>query len=261
MSQAAADGNMVETCWRDESIVGDSNCATATPSAKASGAIFGLSDIACDRNPPIYIAQRSQRTPVCPCPTWKRVMDIAGSLLGLAILWPLLLLVALLIKCVSRGPVLFAQRRYGLGGRPFTVWKFRTMEMSEAPLRHLSYVADLMQNGQPLKKLDDELEIIAGGRLLRQLGIDELPQLINVLRGEMSLVGPRPDVMSPTNFGHWQRRRFDVLPGITGLWQVSGKNSTTFSTMMRLDAAYIRRRNIWLDVAILLRTIPAVVRN
>ena len=188
-------------------------------------------------------------------------MDITGSLLGLAVLWPLFLLVALLIKCVSRGPVFFRQRRYGVGGRPFNVWKFRTMEISQTPVRHLSYVADLIQNGQPMKKLDDELEIIHGGRILRQLGIDELPQLINVLKGEMSLVGPRPDVMAPTNFRHWRRRRFDVLPGITGLWQVSGKNRTTFSTMMRLDVAYIRRRSFWLDVAILLRTVRAIVRN
>jgi lipopolysaccharide/colanic/teichoic acid biosynthesis glycosyltransferase len=188
-------------------------------------------------------------------------MDIAGSLLGLAILWPLFVLVALLIKCVSRGPVFFRQRRYGLCGRPFTVWKFRTMETTHAPVRHLTYVADLMHNGQPLRKLDDELEIIPGGRILRRIGIDELPQLINVLKGEMSLVGPRPDVMPPSSFRHWRRRRFDVLPGITGLWQVSGKNRTTFATMMRLDMAYIRRRNFWLDVAILLRTFLAVVRG
>jgi len=135
------------------------------------------------------------------------------------------------------------------------------MEASHAPARHLEYHADLMNNGRPLKKIDYEFEIIPGGHWLRRYGVDELPQLFNVLRGEMSLVGPRPDVMPPSSFRGWRRRRFDVLPGITGLWQVSGKNNTTFRTMMRLDMAYIRRRSFWLDVAILLRTVNAVLRN
>lgn len=261
MSQEAMDSNMAAQCWPDESARVETDCVTAMLNADALGRPFSPSDAAFDFGRTLSIGQHSRRTAVCPCPTWKRVMDIGGSLLGLAILWPLFLLVALFIKCVSRGPVFFGQRRYGLRGRPFTVWKFRTMETNETPVRHLTYVADLMHNGQPLKKLDHELQIIAGGAILRQLGIDELPQLINVLKGEMSLVGPRPDVMPPARFRHWRKRRFDVLPGITGLWQVSGKNRTTFATMMRLDMAYIRRRNFWLDVAILLRTIPAVVRN
>lgn len=253
--------NTVAPGWGDGSISGEPSVATGPPNAVALNTTSRQSNVAGDGGQPFSGVHRSYRTPVCPCPKWKRWMDIAGSLLGLATLWPVFLMVAIFTKCVSRGPVFFRQRRYGVGGRPFVVRKFRTMEVSHVPARHLTYVAALMQNGQPLKKLDHEFEIIRGGRILRQLGIDELPQLINVLKGEMSLVGPRPDVMPPSSFRQWRRRRFEVLPGITGLWQVSGKNRTTFATMMRLDMAYIRRRSFWLDVAILLRTVLAVVRN
>jgi lipopolysaccharide/colanic/teichoic acid biosynthesis glycosyltransferase len=189
-------------------------------------------------------------------------MDIAGSLAGLVVLAPLLLIVASYIKCASRGPVFFRQRRYGLAGRPFTMWKFRTIETNQSHEdQQQSHVADLMQNGRPLEKRDLSSCTIPGGAVLRRFGIDELPQLINVLRGEMSLVGPRPDVLPLGKYQAWQRRRFDVEPGITGLWQVSGKNLTTFTTMIRLDIAYVRRRSFWLDVSILLRTITTVLRN
>lgn len=186
-------------------------------------------------------------------------MDIVGASTGLVVLSPLLLLVALWINCTSRGPVFFRHRRYGLAGRPFQVWKFRSMETNDAPERHQTHVSDLMASDRPLTKLDGELRLIRGGRLIRQLGLDELPQLINVLVGEMSLVGPRPDVVPLEQYQLWQRRRFDVLPGITGLWQVSGKNETTFSTMMQLDRDYVHRRSMMLDLLILLKTIPAVV--
>jgi lipopolysaccharide/colanic/teichoic acid biosynthesis glycosyltransferase len=189
-------------------------------------------------------------------------MDIVGATAGLALLSPLLLIVAGYIKCVSRGPVFFRQQRYGLAGKPFTLWKFRTIETSQSHEdRQQSHVAELMNNGKPLQKRDLSAGIIPGGAVLRRFGIDELPQLINVLRGEMSLVGPRPDVLPLADYLAWQRRRFDVEPGITGLWQVSGKNLTTFTTMIRLDIAYVRRRSFWLDVNILLRTIGAVLRD
>jgi lipopolysaccharide/colanic/teichoic acid biosynthesis glycosyltransferase len=188
-------------------------------------------------------------------------MDLAGAIAGLVILWPVFLAVAVLIKCVSPGPVFFRQRRFGAGGRPFILWKFRTIEINEASARHRSHVSELMGSNQPLKKRDYELAIIRGGRFLRKFGLDELPQLINVLKGEMSLVGPRPDVVPLRNYQVWQRRRFNVVPGITGLWQVCGKNHTTFSTMMRMDILYVRRRSFCLDVFILLRTLPAVVRS
>jgi lipopolysaccharide/colanic/teichoic acid biosynthesis glycosyltransferase len=188
-------------------------------------------------------------------------MDLTGALAALVLLWPVFACVAAFIKCVSSGPVFFRQRRFGAGGRPFVLWKFRTVEINESSERHRSHVSELMGSNRPLKKRDYELALIPGGRLLRKFGLDELPQLINVLKGEMSLVGPRPDVVPLRNYQAWQQRRFEVVPGITGLWQVCGKNRTTFATMMRMDILYVRRRSFWLDLVILLRTIPAVVRN
>lgn len=198
---------------------------------------------------------------VNPCPAWKRAMDIVGALAALALLSPLLLAVAAMIKCVSRGPVLFRQRRYGVGGRPFMIWKFRTVRADETLECHQSHVLNLMQSDRPFEKRDRELAVIPGGAALRKLGLDELPQLVNVLRGEMSLVGPRPDVLPYESYLSWQRDRFNVLPGITGLWQVSGKNRTTFTTMIQLDIAYIRRRSLLLDLLILVRTIPAMLSS
>lgn len=197
--------------------------------------------------------------PIVPCPAWKRAMDLTGAVMGLIVLSPLMLLVAAWIKCVSRGPVFFRHRRYGLAGRPFMVWKFRSMEALDSVEQHKSHVSNLMVNDLKMAKIDRDMKIIRGGRLIRQFGLDELPQLFNVLVGEMSLVGPRPDVVPADQYHGWQQRRFDVLPGITGLWQVSGKNQTTFSMMMRLDADYVVRRSLMLDVQILLMTIPAVV--
>lgn len=195
------------------------------------------------------------------CPPWKRAIDVAGAVLVLILLSPLLLGIAAMVKCVSRGPVFFRQRRIGVGGRPFTLWKFRTIEVSDAPAVHLAHISQLMTTNRPLIKVDQRLAVIPGGRVLRALGLDELPQLWNVLRGEMSLVGPRPDVIPYDNYEPWQRTRFDVLPGITGLWQVSGKNHTTFAEMMALDSEYVRRRSLLLDVTILAKTIPTVLRG
>lgn len=198
------------------------------------------------------------RSEVSACPMWKRVIDVVGALIALVLLSPLLFAVAVFIKCVSPGPVLYRQLRYGLGGQPFKVWKFRTIEVNDEVHQHQSHVADLMNSNRPLQKRDHTLDVIPGGSIFRNFGIDELPQLINVLIGEMSLVGPRPDVVPFEQYDGWHRRRFDVLPGITGLWQVSGKNQTTFSEMMCLDVAYVRRRSLWLDVRIMLLTIPAL---
>ena len=236
---------------------GSANCMT--PVGAHSTSLSSL--VAGPSQPSIPCASGRRIVPVSPCPRWKRTMDIAGAGLGLIILTPLLLAIALWIKCLSRGPVFFRQQRYGLAGRPFVIWKFRTLETHDAPDRHHSYVSSLMNSNSPLVKRDKELKVIRGGWLLRKLGLDELPQLLNVLNGEMSLVGPRPDIIPLDQYRTWQRRRFDVLPGITGLWQVSGKNGTTFSGMIKLDILYVRRRSVWFDLAILLWTIPAVVRS
>ena len=188
-------------------------------------------------------------------------MDLVGASFALVVLSPWMLAIALWIKCVSRGPIFFCQQRTGLAGQAFIIWKFRTLEVQCAADRQASYIAGLMQSNSPLVNRDHELPVIRGGSILRKFGVDELPQLINVLLGEMSLVGPRPDVLPFDQYRNWQRRRFDVLPGITGLWQVSGKNKTTFTRMMKLDILYVHRRSAWLDLAILLKTIPAVLRS
>ncbi|NIT60128.1 MAG: sugar transferase [Aliifodinibius sp.] len=195
-------------------------------------------------------------------PAWKRVMDIVGSLLGLTLLAPLLLLIAIVIKVVSPGPVFYMQTRIGYLGKAFTLWKFRTMKLDADSLEHQQHLSNLINFEQPMTKLDvnDDPRIIPLGNLLRLSGLDELPQLINVLRGEMSLVGPRPCLpYEAREYRLWQTRRFDAVPGITGLWQVSGKNRTTFKEMMRLDITYARRRSFWLDIKIMLRTIPAII--
>jgi lipopolysaccharide/colanic/teichoic acid biosynthesis glycosyltransferase len=186
------------------------------------------------------------------------VLGAALLLLGLT---PVLLTVAAYVKCTSRGPMLFRQRRFGLGGRSFRIWKFRTMRSSVDTQAHGQYVRDLMTSGQAMNKLCVPQGLIPGGSLLRATGIDELPQLVNVLLGQMSLVGPRPDVIPISEYQEHQRLRFQVLPGITGLWQVSGKNRTTFEQMIELDVQYARRCSFWLDAKIILRTIPAVFRQ
>jgi lipopolysaccharide/colanic/teichoic acid biosynthesis glycosyltransferase len=197
-------------------------------------------------------------------PLWKRATDIAGSVLALILLSPLLLAVPILIKIVSPGPVLFRQDRVGYRGKVFTIWKFRTMHVNADPTPHRDYVQGLINNENIMTKLDHgkDRRIIPFGNLLRATGIDELPQLINVFLGDMSLVGPRPCLSYEVQeYSPWQMRRFDAVPGLTGLWQVSGKNRTTFKEMMRLDIGYAKKRAFRLDMIIFLKTIPAIVRQ
>jgi exopolysaccharide biosynthesis polyprenyl glycosylphosphotransferase len=191
----------------------------------------------------------------------KRVLDITLSVLVLLLLAPLLLLVAVLIKMTSEGPVFFTQDRLGLNKRRFKICKFRTMvvdaEQKQAALEHLNE-----QQG-PVFKIQADPRITPIGRLLRKTSIDEVPQLFNVLRGEMSLVGPRPlPVRDYEGFDQdWHRRRFSVRPGITCLWQISGRNSIGFDKWMELDMRYIDEWSLWLDFRILAGTIPAVLKG
>lgn len=196
--------------------------------------------------------------PVLP---WKRMLDILGALAGLILLSPLFLLLSIFIKAVSPGPVFFKQKRVGYMGRTFTLWKFRTMKVDNETTTHRQHVCNLINGDDPMRKLDEKKDprIIPLGRVLRRSCLDELPQLINVLRGDMSLVGPRPCLPYEAREYHlWQKRRFDTIPGMTGLWQVSGKNRTTFKEMIRLDIAYVMRRSPWLDGKIILKTIPVI---
>lgn len=194
-------------------------------------------------------------------PFWKRALDILGALCGLIVLSPLFLAVALIIKSVSPGPAFFRQERVGYLGKPFILWKFRTMKVRADCEDHKNHMSDLINNGKPMTKLDDcNPQIIPlFGRLLRKSCIDELPQLINVLRGEMSLVGPRPCL--PYEFQEyllWHKRRVFTVPGMTGLWQVSGKNHITFTEMVRSDIAYERQSSLWLDLLIVCKTLNVI---
>ena len=199
-------------------------------------------------------------------PLWKRAMDVVGALFGLIVLSPILLLVALIIKTVSSGPVFFKQQRIGCGGKTFTMLKFRTMQFGTDTSTHKNHVKQLINganNGDsknPMIKLDDHPHIILFGKILRKMCIDELPQLINVLLGEMSLVGPRPPLTYEVEeYLQWNYARFDAVPGMTGLWQVSGKNRLTFTEMMQLDIRYSRKISLWLDIKILLKTPLSII--
>lgn len=200
---------------------------------------------------------------VNPVPLWKRGMDVCGATLALLLSSPIFLILAVYIKLVSPGPIFFTQERIGYKGRPFTFLKFRTMRPGNHQGDHSRYLKELIHSERPMEKLDEvgDRRIIPGGRIVRKACIDELPQFVNVLRGEMSLVGPRPCLpYEADEFRRWHANRFNVLPGITGPWQVGGKNKLTFTQMVRLDVAYCRKLSLWRDVRILLFTPLAILR-
>jgi exopolysaccharide production protein ExoY len=195
-------------------------------------------------------------------PRWKRALDLTCIILTLPLMLPVGLLIALLIKIVSKGPVLFQQERIGYRGQSFMCLKFRTMAVGADSLVHRTHLKGLIGSNSPMTKMDlqGDGRLIPFGLLLRSTGLDELPQVINVVRGEMSLVGPRPCMRYEfEQYRPWQKERFNALPGLTGLWQVSGKNRTTFDEMMNLDIRYTRSQSMGLDVKIILRTIPALI--
>lgn len=197
-------------------------------------------------------------------PRWKRVLDVTGALTACVVFAPAILFAACLIRLTSPGPILFLQERVGYMGRKFTIIKFRTMHASVETAAHKVHVVSLIQQdsnssshieARPMTKLANDTRIIPGGNFLRKSHIDELPQLWNVLRGEMSLVGPRPPIEYEVEaYSQWHTARFDAVPGMTGLWQVSGKNDTTFRDMVRFDIRYARERSLMLDIRILFST-------
>jgi lipopolysaccharide/colanic/teichoic acid biosynthesis glycosyltransferase len=193
---------------------------------------------------------------------WKRTLDVLLILLALPFLIPLTLFIALLIRGVSTGPVLFRQERVGYMGRRFMCFKFRTMFVDADTATHQGHLHHLMNSNTPMMKMDSrgDPRIIPLGLFLRASGLDELPQLVNVLRGEMSLVGPRPCLpYEYDKYLPWQKERFGTVPGLTGLWQVSGKNKTTFVEMIQLDIKYAKNKTFWWDLKIILMTIPALL--
>ena len=202
----------------------------------------------------------------------KRAIDIIGSIALLTLASPLMLVTAVAVKLTSRGPVIFRQMRIGRGGKPFPFYKFRSMRCGTDDTIHREYVKNLIQGrhdqvnegdaDNPVYKLQADSRITAVGRIIRRPSIDELPQLFNVIKGEMSLVEPRQRIhYEIENYQSWHMRRLqEVRPGITGLWQVEGRSKTTFDDMVRLDLRYIRNWSLWLDIKILFKTVIVVIR-
>ena len=190
----------------------------------------------------------------------KRLMDLFLVLLSLPLWLPLIGVIALIIEVTSPGaPVIFKQLRTGKGGHRFSMYKFRTMVPNAEELK-AKYV-HLNELQWPDFKITDDPRIIPIGKLLRKSSLDELPQLFNVLRGEMSLVGPRPTSFGPETYKLWHTHRLDVMPGMTGLWQIVGRAKVEFDDRLRLDIAYIERASIWLDINILFQTVVAVFKQ
>src|SRR5260370_1179335 len=242
---------------RDSALPGD---------APAPSSRFGNRTTVCDQplpenNPKILFATGIAKTGSTEIPSWKRVLDVTCILLSLPVWLPIVLLVTLWIKIASPGPILFRQERVGYRGRRFLIFKFRTMKVNVETRTHERYLEQLINANVPMVKLDSagDPRIIAGGRILRATGLDELPQLFNVIRGEMSLVGPRP--CTPHEFARykvWQQERVNAAPGLTGYWQVNGKNKTTFSEMINMDISYTKNMSFWLYLKRMLNTVPAI---
>ncbi len=203
----------------------------------------------------------------------KRAMDVFGSLLAIALFSPVMLVTAVLVAATSPGPVIFRQIRLGKGCVPFTFYKFRSMSVNADDSIHREYVANLIDGnhyavnqgdtGNPYYKIKSDPRVTRIGRIIRATSIDELPQLFNVLKGDMSLVGPRPPLpYEAEKYQSWHLRRvLEIRPGITGLWQVEGRSKTSFDEMVRLDLRYIKNCSPLLDLKILLRTVAVVLRR
>jgi lipopolysaccharide/colanic/teichoic acid biosynthesis glycosyltransferase len=199
----------------------------------------------------------------------KRAVDILGSLAGIIVSAPLLAVLCFVVRRTSAGPAFYRQERLGRDKQPFTLLKFRTMYINNDDRIHRQYVTSLLTEAEAplggqhgLYKLEDDPRITKVGAWLRRLSLDELPQLFNVLSGEMSLVGPRPVLAWEAEmFGESEQRRFEVKPGITGLWQVRGRSRVSYREQLALDVEYVRRRSFALDLAILAGTVPALFRR
>ena len=183
----------------------------------------------------------------------KRVIDVVGALFGLIILSPILIIVGVLIKLESKGPIIFAQKRVGLNGKEFKMYKFRSMVANAEEIKEKLKEKNEMSG--PMFKIKDDPRITKIGKFIRKTSIDELPQLINVLKGDMSLVGPRPSLPNEVKeFEPWMLKRLDVKPGLTCYWQVMGRNNIDFENWMKLDIKYVNERSFWLDIKLIFKT-------
>jgi len=193
-------------------------------------------------------------------PAWKRAIDIICSLAALVLLAPLFLVAGIVVKLTSHGPIFYSQQRDGHGGWRFNIYKFRTMTVDADAIK--SQLLELSEQDGPAFKLKNDPRVTPVGRILRRTCIDELPQLFNVLKGDMTLVGPRPMCSKEaTHCSQWQRRRLDVTPGLTCIWQIQTGPKPAFIDWMRMDLRYACSRSLWNDVKLIAMTIPAIIRR
>ncbi len=193
-----------------------------------------------------------------PLPAWKRGLDVLGAIGGLICVTPIILVAGLAVRMTSPGPIFFTQRRDGRGGRPFNIYKIRTMRVGADAEKAL--LRSQSEQDGPAFKMTNDPRVTAVGAFLRKTSIDELPQLLNVLRGDVTLVGPRPLPCDESQACEsWQRRRLDVTPGITCIWQVYGRSRVTFAEWVRMDLTYVAKRSLWQDLKLLLATVPTVL--
>lgn len=213
-------------------------------------------------HPSVSVPPASLRVTACPCSVFytvmKRALDIGVSALFLVLFCWLYVLIALLIKLTSHGPILYVQTRVGAGGRHFPFLKFRSMVKDADDMK--AEIEHLNEADGPVFKIKNDPRVTPIGRVLRKFSLDELPQFVNVLLGHMSLVGPRPPLPTEVEkYGEREWKRLTVRPGITCLWQINGRSDVSFDQWMEMDLDYIRRRSLWLDLCILIKTIPAVI--
>ena len=184
----------------------------------------------------------------------KRVIDVVCSFVGVLVLSPLFVVIAIIIKFTSKGPVFFSQKRVGRDGKEFKMYKFRSMVVNAEELKEKLAAQNEMSG--PMFKMKDDPRVTKVGKFIRKTSIDELPQLFNVLKGDMSLVGPRPSLPKEVaQFDEWMYRRLEVKPGLTCYWQVSGRNNIDFEDWMKLDVKYVEERNLWIDIKLIFKTV------
>ena len=184
----------------------------------------------------------------------KRLIDVVCSFLGVLVLSPLFIIIAIIIKTTSKGPVFFSQRRVGKNGKEFYMYKFRSMVVNAEELKEKLSAQNEMSG--PMFKMKDDPRVTKVGKFIRKTSIDELPQLWNVLKGDMSLVGPRPSLPKEVaQFEDWMYKRLEVKPGLTCYWQVSGRNNIDFEDWMKLDVKYVKERNLWIDIKLIFKTV------
>lgn len=188
----------------------------------------------------------------------KRLIDIACSFLGVILLSPLFIIIAIIIKITSKGPVFFSQKRVGKNGKEFNMYKFRSMVVNAEELKEKLAAQNEMSG--PMFKMKDDPRVTKVGKFIRKTSIDELPQLLNVLKGDMSLVGPRPSLPKEVaQFDEWMHRRLEVKPGLTCYWQVSGRNNIDFEDWMKLDIKYVDERSTWIDIKLIFKTVGVLL--